>query len=133
MIPQSKPILFYDGVCGLCDGFIHWILNRDQSELFLFTPLQGQTAHDQGLIPDESEFKSIFLFHEGTLYQKSDAALKAIALLGKGYRFFKILLWIPKPVRDFFYDFVARNRYRWFGKKDVCSIPPKNLTKRFLP
>lgn len=131
MFDASRPILFFDGVCNLCNGAVQWIIRWDRREQFLFSPLQSvggekaKTAVGAGL-------DSIILFHEGRYFVKSDAALSIARLLGKPWSYLGALRIFPKRFRDAIYDLMARNRYRWFGKKNACMLPTPSLRARFL-
>lgn len=137
MKPVSKaehPIVFFDGSCGLCNRFVDWVLKRDRRKAFRFTPLQGETAAD--LLPPQSSDPaswSIVLVDEKGTYYQSDAALRVISRIGGPYKWVALLLLIPRIVRDRVYRLVASNRYRWFGRVDVCRIPTHEERDQFLP
>lgn len=129
----EHPIIFFDGVCGLCNRFVDFVLTRDRRGLFRFAPLQGETA--RALLP-ESDWKlldSVVLLSEQR-YCKSAAALRIMAELGGGWAaaatFLRI---IPGPIRDAGYWAIAQSRYRLFGKKETCRMPTPSERARFLP
>lgn len=135
-LPDSnKPVLFFDGVCNLCNGFVQKIIRNDKKGLFMFSSLQSDTGAamleyigQQGApAPD-----SLILLHEGKYYTRSDAALMTAKLLGGAWKLFLVGYIAPRPIRDRIYDLVARNRYKWFGKQDNCMIPTPELKARFL-
>jgi predicted DCC family thiol-disulfide oxidoreductase YuxK len=143
---DGKPIVFFDGVCGLCNGFVDFTMARDPAARFRFATLQGETAaallREQALAagPDsgaadsqQNPLRSVLLWENGILYRRSDAALRVIARLGGIWRLAAPLRLIPRFVRDLVYDFIARNRYSWFGKRDACRMPTPAERERFLP
>ena len=140
-MPQAAPtseILFYDGHCGLCHRAVKFALKHDRSgNAFRFAPLQGPTfqaqvpANRRAGLPDSI----VVLTQSGELLVRSDASLHILRRLGGGWRILAgVFSVIPRPVRDLVYDFVARIRYRIFGKRDeLCPIVPPDLRKRFDP
>ena len=120
---MSKSILLFDGVCNLCNSAVRFFYTRDKKNRFLFQSLQS----DQGkeLLQQfnvDNDLSTIVLVQNGKLFTKSTAVLKAVRQLGFPYIIFYPFIWFPKFVRDEVYDFVARNRYKWFGKRDeVCE------------
>ncbi|HET8736580.1 MAG TPA: DCC1-like thiol-disulfide oxidoreductase family protein [Pricia sp.] len=132
---KNKKIILFDGLCNLCNGAIQFIIKRDTKDVFRYAPLQGDIG--QKLITerhiDTDAVDSIILIDPGVAYYtKSDAALEIGKHL-KGYRTISsILLGIPVAIRNFVYDFIARNRYQWYGKKEHCMIPTQELKAKFL-
>lgn len=119
-----KPIIFFDGYCVLCNGSVNFVLKRDKKHKFFFASLQGETAHR--LLSEKvalGALESVVLFENGRIWQRSDAAIRICAVLGGFYKIALVLKVIPRSVRDFVYDWVARNRYRWFGRRDACRVP----------
>jgi predicted DCC family thiol-disulfide oxidoreductase YuxK len=133
-LPEDKTIVFFDGVCNFCNGSINFVIDRDKKNKFLFAPLQSKagqeflTAHQL----NAEEFDSIIVFRGGKLYKKSAAALQIIGQLGFPWPILSVFKIFPTFFRDFFYDFIARNRYRFFGKKDACMIPTPEIRAKFL-
>lgn len=133
MSEPEKPILFFDGVCGLCNRFVDFSLNHDPAGRVLFAPLQGSTA--AGLLPKEdTENVDTVVFHEeGRLYRRSSAVVKLLSRIGGGWNVLSWLLWIvPKPLRDLGYRITAKYRYRIFGRKDSCRLPTPEERERLL-
>jgi predicted DCC family thiol-disulfide oxidoreductase YuxK len=129
----NHPIVFFDGVCNLCNASVQWLIKRDQKHQFRFAPLQGETAKLHLKITDENAIpQSVILFENGKVYQKSTAALRLAVKLGFPWFLAGIFFIIPRFLRDWVYDYIARNRYRWFGKKDACMIPTPELKALFL-
>lgn len=132
MQPADHPILFFDGVCNLCNGFVTFIIRHDRRGLFRFAPLQsthGEAAR-QAIGPTGGD--TLILFHKGRYHTRSGAALRIAALLGWPWRALAALFIFPPFIRDAVYRTVARNRYRWFGKRDACMLPTPELQGRFL-
>lgn len=127
-------ILLFDGVCNLCNGTVNFLLKRDKKQLFTFASLQssaGQRLLAQFGLP-QKEFHSFIYIKKDRLYQRSGAVLRVLRDLGGFWKLAAVFLLLPAPVRDFVYNIIAKNRYRWFGKKKECMIPTPELKKRFL-
>ena len=130
---MSGPILFYDGVCNLCNGSVRFVLKRDRKQIFRFAALQSGYARDAlarlGVTP---ELDTIYLLDGGLLYDRSSAALRIARQLRFPWPMMTVFLIVPKPLRDAVYNWVGRNRYRWFGRTDTCQIPDVDARNRFL-
>ena len=131
----GKKIILFDGVCNVCNGFVQFVIKRDKEDLFRYASLQseiGQKLLSERNI-DTKKIDSVILIEPGVAYFiKSDAALQIGRYL-KGYRTLsKLLNLIPKGLRNIIYDFIARYRYAWFGKKDECMIPTPAVKAKFL-
>ena len=129
-----KRIVLFDGDCNFCDTNVQFIIKRDPAAHFLFTSLQseaGQKLVGQHSIP--SDVDSLVLIENGKAFTKSSAALRIAKKLDGLWHLLFLLILIPRPIRNGVYDFVARNRYKWFGKKDdACALPSPEVRKRFL-
>lgn len=132
--PGEVPVIFFDGVCGLCNHWIDFVIARDRRRQFRFAPLQGETARDWlQLAPNES-LNSVILCDGTGIHRKSDAVWRILTRLGGTWRIAGSLLRIiPRPLRTWGYDLVARHRYRWFGQKETCRLPTADERERFLP
>jgi len=128
----QKPIIFFDGVCGLCNRAVDFLIRRDTNRIFLFAPLQGKTASSElhGSLTDNPE--TIVCKDGKSLYYKSDAILHIMMKIGGVWNFMAIFYIIPKFIRDFVYDIVANNRYKVFGKKTSCRMPTQLERAVFL-
>lgn len=128
---DGHPVVLFDGVCNLCTGSVKFIIRRDPRGRFRFAALQSDAAArllgGEGARPD-----SIALVESGRVYWKSAAALRIARRLGALWPVLYVFVVVPRPVRDWVYDCVARNRYRWFGKQDSCMVPTAELRARFL-
>ena len=125
-------IIFFDGPCRLCNGFVKTILKIDQSKIFQFSSLQSLTA--MRLLSEQDLSLASVIYYDGqSTASKSEAVIRILQQLGGFYSFLDSLIrTIPQPVRDSVYDLVARNRYRIFGKDEVCQLPPPGTAERFL-
>lgn len=134
-------VVLFDGVCALCDASVRWLMAADKGEVLHYAPLQGETARDVlARHPDAKRELSTVLYvrdlgKEGeTVLDRSDAALEILHDLGGWWRrTLAALRWVPRPLRDLVYDFIAKRRYRWFGKYDECRLPATSDSSRFLP
>ncbi len=131
---QDNPIIFFDGVCNLCNSSVQFILKRDKNELFLFSSLQSDASKEILLQYklENLDLRSIILLENGKVYQKSTAILRIAKRLSGLYKYTYGFIIIPTFIRDFLYSFVAKRRYKWFGKRTSCVIPTADLKLRFL-
>ena len=131
---MANPIVLFDGVCNLCSGSVQFLLKRDPEARFRFASLQsevGQTIQvEHGL--DPGALSSVLLLENGRLYQESEAALRIARHLPGAWKLLTAFKIVPRPLRDGLYRFIARNRYRWFGKAETCWLPTPELRGRFL-
>ncbi|MBL3656396.1 thiol-disulfide oxidoreductase DCC family protein [Fulvivirga sediminis] len=135
ILPKEKEIIFFDGVCNLCNGFVNYIIDRDTQKQFVFASLQSEQSKNilQNYDFDPSRLSSVALLQSnGELLVKSDAALKILTKLGGGLKWLSVFYIFPSFMRNLFYDIIARYRYKWFGRKDQCRIPTPELKQRFL-
>ncbi len=133
-IEVVRRILFFDGVCGLCNGSIDFVLKRDLRGDFQFAPLQGETARALLTPADVGDLNTVVLLIGGCTYRKSAAVVRVFWRLGPFWQLIGTLLWlIPLPLRNVGYTLVATNRYRFFGKKETCRLPTPEERARFLP
>lgn len=129
---HTHRVIHFDGVCGLCNQFIKFLLKADKRDQFRFTPLQSETAL-RILGPQEDYSSSLLFFDRGHLYEQSDAVLLAVGYLGGFWKMIKVLRLFPRSLRDYIYRFIAKRRYQLFGKRDACWIPSSEEQNRFLP
>ncbi|SNR45011.1 Predicted thiol-disulfide oxidoreductase YuxK, DCC family [Maribacter sedimenticola] len=132
---NKKKIILFDGVCNLCNGAVQFIIKRDSENQFQFAALQSETGKKLTLERniDTEKVDSIILIEPNVAYYiKSTAALKIGEEL-KGIRTISsILLWLPESFRNIVYDFIARNRYQWYGKREECMIPTDEIKQKFI-
>lgn len=127
-------IILFDGVCNFCNAGIHFIIRHDRHRVFRFAALQseaGQKLLRQFRLP-QNAFDSFVLIENGKVYQKSSAGIKVCGGLPWYWQWTQLFWLVPPFLRNAVYDRVARNRYRWFGKKDACAVPPPEVRSRFL-
>ncbi len=130
---QRSPILLFDGNCHLCAGSVQWVLKRDKAGLFYFAPLQSelgrQTLKHLGV---SESLNSVVLVVGDRAYARSDAALETARCLGFPWSLLTVFRLVPRFIRDAVYDWIARNRYRWFGHSETCWMPKAEWKERFL-
>jgi predicted DCC family thiol-disulfide oxidoreductase YuxK len=131
---DKSNIVFFDGVCNLCNFWVKYVVRNDPDGVFYFSSLQSEFATNflkENNI--KSDFETIIFFTEGRFLKESNAIISILYKIGGFNRFLsKITKPLPLELRDVLYKFISRNRYRFFGKKDHCMIPDQNLNKRFL-
>jgi predicted DCC family thiol-disulfide oxidoreductase YuxK len=121
---QNHPVLLFDGVCNLCNGTVDFIIRKDRKKQFRFLSLQseaGVAALEVFPLPEGTD--SVILIHKGKMHTESDAALEVARLLPLPWKLAVLFKIIPRPWRNSVYRMIARNRYRWFGKKETCRLP----------
>lgn len=130
----DRSIILFDGVCNLCNSSVQFIIKHDKKKQFLFTSLQSD-AGQEILLQNKIEnlnFKTILLVENNNLFTKSTAILKISKKLNGIYPLFYAFIIVPTFIRDGIYNFISKNRYQWFGKKESCMIPTDDLKERFL-
>lgn len=133
-IPKDKSIIFFDGVCVLCNWSVQFILKRDRNNRFLFSTLQSDVAKEF-LLQNESKIihkDSIVLYKNKKIYTASNAVLIICRDIGRLCLFTQVFWIIPKTWRDQLYIYIARKRFKWFGKKEKCMIPSPEEKQKFL-
>ena len=128
-VPQKKRIVLFDGVCGFCNKSIDTLILLDEKKQFSYSSLQGEFAKT---LPLEPDIDSIIFYEEGKLYYKSTAILKIVRSLGGVWILTTVFYLIPRVVRDFIYDVIAKYRYKIFGKRETCRMPKENEQDLFL-
>ena len=134
-LPNHKQLILFDGVCNLCNSSINYVIKHDKENVFMFAPLQSQTGEEiiMKFNLDTSITDSILLYsQEKGLKIKSTAAIVIASKLGFPRNILSLFLIIPAFIRNWVYDYVANNRYKWYGKKDACMIPTPELKAKFL-
>lgn len=131
---ENQPVVLFDGVCNLCNGAVQWLILHDPNSKLRFASLQsdfGQSILKKNKL-NTIDFNSFILVEGEKIWLKSNAALQVVRHLGGAWAWLGVLQIIPTFIRDFFYNIIAKNRYRWFGKKDECWLPTPELRARFL-
>jgi predicted DCC family thiol-disulfide oxidoreductase YuxK len=131
---NNDPVILFDGVCNLCNGSVLYVIRHDKEGHYKFASLQSQAGQQflrQYNLPLK-DFDSFVLIEEGKIYTRSTAALKVAKKLSGMVKLLYGFIIVPAFIRDAVYNFISRNRYKWFGKKDSCMIPTPALKQRFL-
>lgn len=127
-------VIIFDGVCHLCNASVDFVMKRDQKRVFRYTANQMEAGRkilrDNGIDPDQIE--TVYLYENGKLYDKSSAALRIARKLGFPYNLAFGFIIVPAFIRNVVYDFIAKNRYTWFGKKETCRLPTAEERALFL-
>lgn len=127
-------MVLFDGVCNLCNASVQWVLKRDRKGVFKFAALQSETGRALlrgfGLSPEN--FDTVVLIDGNRAFTRSDAALEIAQRIGGVWSLSAVFMIIPRSIRNAVYDWVARNRYRWFGRRESCMIPGPEWKERFL-
>jgi len=136
-VSHSDKILLFDGVCNLCNGLVRFIIKKDRRAGIKFTPLQVAEAQRIASLYVKfdlvrNDLETVKYISNDKTYLKSSAVLHILKDIGGGWQIFYGLIIIPKSLRDFFYDLVARSRYRIFGKRETCMVPAHEIKERFI-
>jgi len=121
----NQRVILFDGVCNFCSFWVNFAIKRDRKKKLKFAPLQGEAANKLLL-------SSVVFIDKEKAYTQSSAAIRICKHLDGGWKLLYGLIIIPKFIRDFIYNIIARNRYKWFGKKESCMVPTQELRERFL-
>lgn len=134
MSRPSSPLILFDGVCNFCCFWVQFLIRRDPDKRFHFAPLQSAVGQEivKRLGMSTDNLTTMILVEGDRRYVKSSAALRIARRMRGLWPLLFIFIVIPAPIRDFFYDWVARNRYRWFGRQGSCMVPTPDVRERFL-
>lgn len=126
-------IVFFDGICHLCNSFVDKVIQKDTSHQLRFAPLQGTTA--KALLPPhlQENLNSVIFYSDGRFYEKSEAIHEILKILEKDAWFMKVFIFLPRGLQNWGYDLVAKLRYRLFGKSEYCRLPSDSEKKFLLP
>lgn len=125
-------VIFFDGYCGLCNGFVDFMMRVDRKAVFKFSPLQSEFAMANLKPEDVTDLKSLVVLVEGETHRKAKGVLLALSSLGGWWKLISILRIIPASILNFCYDLIATNRYRLFGKRQTCRLPTPEERTRFI-
>ncbi len=131
---SSQSLILFDGICNFCSYWVQFVMKRDPGKRFRFATLQsavGQRTFNEIGLPRE-ELKTMILVDGSKRYFKSTAALHIVKKIGGLWAILFIFIIVPAPIRDLLYNVVAKNRYRWFGKREACFVPAPDMKERFL-
>ena len=133
-LPQDKKIILFDGVCNYCNDKVNFIIKNDKKDVFRFVALQSETG--QKIITYlgiDSALDSIILYEPGYAYFiKSEAVFRIIKHLSSSVKLLLLFNFVPTSIKNIFYDIIAKNRYNWFGKKEICMIPTQEVVNKFI-
>ena len=134
MTKTPDNLILFDGVCNLCSALVQFVIRHDPAAKFRFAAIQSEIGRkifqSHGL--DPADLQTFVFLTGGRILLRSDAAIEVVARFGGAWRIFRILRFVPRLVRDVIYSTIARNRYRWFGRKEMCMIPTAEIKGRFL-
>ena len=132
---KGKKIILFDGVCNLCNNAVQFIIKNDKKDVFRFVALQSELGKEicKYIGVDQTKVDSVILYNPGVAYYyKSSAAIEISEDLGSIYSLVSIFKIFPERLRNYVYDYIAANRYKWYGKKESCMIPTPELKAKFL-
>lgn len=131
---MNERVIFFDGVCNLCNSSVRFVLRNNSNQSIKFATVQSElgkrtlTANNMSV----DTFDSMLYLEDGKVYLKSTAALKIASQLSFPWKLLQIFYLIPRPIRDWFYEQVAKNRYQWFGRQEMCLVPTDEIKDRFI-
>ena len=131
---KNKGLILFDGVCNFCNSSVNFIIKNDKTDHFRFLPIQSERGKkivtEYNLDPEN--LQTVILLEQGRIYTRSTAALRIARKLSGGWKLMYGFVIVPSVVRDFFYNIIARNRYKWWGQRDSCMIPTPEVKRKFL-
>jgi len=133
-VVNDSPIILFDGVCNFCNAMVNFIIRQDKKNVFLFAALQSESGKKM-LAEYKIDWKatdSFVVIENGKAHLKGNAALKLYNKLPWYWRWTQVFWIVPKFIRDAVYNFIAKNRYKWFGKREECMVPSQEMRERFL-
>jgi predicted DCC family thiol-disulfide oxidoreductase YuxK len=130
-----QPVIFFDGLCNLCNGAVQFVIDRDKENSYRFSSLQSDYAAEKMILFNitTAQLDSIILLEDGKLYKRSTAALRVARKLNGLWPLLYGFIIVPRFIRDAVYNYIAKNRYKWFGKQESCWVPTPALKSRFYP
>jgi predicted DCC family thiol-disulfide oxidoreductase YuxK len=131
---MSKSIVLFDGVCNLCSKSVQFILKRDRKDRFVFASLQSRKGKEilRRFHMSATRFDSFVLVEKGKIYTRSGAALRIARSLNGAWPLLYVFIIVPPFIRNAVYNLISRNRYKWFGRKEQCWVPTRELRKKFI-
>ena len=134
ILDSSHKIILFDGVCNLCNRSVNFIISKDKKDVFRFATLQSEIGlsliSQHGINTTKTD--SVILIDTNEYHERSSAILQIVKNLSGGYALLYFFIIVPKCIRDWGYDYIAKNRYKWYGKKDSCMVPTPELVSKFL-
>ena len=133
MIMENRRIVYFDGYCNLCSGIVQWLSKIDKNQLLYFSTIDSISGKNLLLKFPESKTNNTILFqYKDHLYDRSDAVLQIVKVLGYPWSIMSVFSFLPGSIRDWMYHVIAKNRYNWFGRKSECMVPDREIRSRFL-
>ena len=131
---DNRHIVIFDGVCNFCNGAVNFIIKRDPTGRFVFTPMQSPVGQEliEQFGAEMVGVDTFLLVKDGQCFERTDAALEITKDLSGLWHWLRVFKVLPRPLRDFFYRLFARNRYRLFGRRETCMVPTASVRERFL-
>lgn len=129
---MTDKVVFFDGVCNLCNSWVQWLIKRDKKNVLHYSSIQSAYAKQHITDPEILSTDSIVFFVNNTFYTRSSAVFQILKQLGFPYKIALVFYLVPRFIRDYVYNTVAKNRYRWFGKRATCMVPDASLKLKFL-
>lgn len=129
---EQSGVVFFDGICGICNTFVDFLLVLDRNNNLLFAPLQGVTAQKKLSDDDLKNISTIVFQTERNTYYQSDAVIQILVRVGGIWKLFGIFKIVPKIIRDSFYQYIAKNRYKWFRQRETCRMPTQEEKNKIL-
>jgi predicted DCC family thiol-disulfide oxidoreductase YuxK len=131
---MTHTVLLFDGECNLCNSTVNFILEKDKKGKIKFASLQSETGKQLSRESSvtTSNLSSVVLIHNKQVFTKSDVVLQVSIILGGVWKLLALTRVIPRPIRNWIYDLIAKNRYKWFGKTNQCKLPSTNISSRFI-
>ena len=134
MTKTPDNLILFDGVCNLCSALVQFVIRHDPAAKFRFAAIQSEIGRNifqsHGL--DPADLQTFVFITDGKMFLRSDAAIEVVSRFGDAWRLLGLFRFVPKVLRDSTYSFIARNRYCWFGRKEVCMVPTAEIKERFL-
>jgi predicted DCC family thiol-disulfide oxidoreductase YuxK len=134
LVRVREPLILFDGVCNLCNGWVRFVVRRDPRGIFRFAAQQSPTGRAiiEGHVSGAGSLSSVILIEDDAIYTESDAIFQILARLGPPCSWIAFLRIIPRRVRDACYRFIVHHRYQWFGRTEVCQVPSTDIRSRFI-
>ncbi len=133
-VSEVPNLILFDGVCNLCNASVQFVIRHDSAAKFRFAAIQSEIGREifqrHGL--DPANLQTFVFITDGRIFLRSDAAIEVVARFGGAWKLLRVFSLVPRSVRDAIYSFIAQNRYRWFGRQEVCMIPTPEIKERFL-
>jgi predicted DCC family thiol-disulfide oxidoreductase YuxK len=133
-VNEVPNLILFDGVCNLCSASVQFVIRHDSAAKFRFAAIQSEIGREifqrHGL--DPANLQTFVFITDGRIFLRSDAAIEVVARFGGAWKLLRVFSLVPRSVRDAIYSFIAQNRYRWFGRQEVCMTPTPEIKERFL-